>query len=289
VVFDSLGFMRCPTWVRASEIDDWAKTTAARTLLPELVCRLVYAAVDRPNLKVIDFPAHEEVQRPGYDGTTLTDAEATHVPKGLCFWELGCEANPGGRHRWILLHKALTRSRIDAFELVIVEVLSESDPALDLPAEKRIMAPLLGNCHRYSDALRGGLAQILALSAGMASENPGMDDYDFIRRGRRIVARLLPAGCSWKRWASIGSLLPLLAEAAPEEFLGAIAQDLESGNPELVELMRQEHGDMINGAVYHAGLLWGLETLEWSTKYTAGGRVTRKAHRLGSVSGQQVD
>jgi hypothetical protein len=170
---------------------------------------------------------------------------------------------------WTLLQSALTTSRVDTFESVVVEVLSESNPALDLPAEKRVMAPLLGARHKYSDALRGGLAEILALSAGLASENPGTDDYYFIRRGRRIVSQLLPANCSWKRWASIGSLLPLLAEAAPEEFLNAVAQDLRSGNPELAELMRQEHGDVINGAVYHAGLLWGLEALAWTTKYTA--------------------
>jgi hypothetical protein len=46
---------------------------------------LVYATVDRTNLKFINFPAHEEAQRPGYDGTTLIDIERTHVPKGLCY------------------------------------------------------------------------------------------------------------------------------------------------------------------------------------------------------------
>jgi hypothetical protein len=86
--------MRCPTWVTAAEIDDWGETTAAKALLPELMCRLVYATVDRTNLKFINFPAHEEAQRPGYDGTTLIDIERTHVPKGLCYWELSCQGNP---------------------------------------------------------------------------------------------------------------------------------------------------------------------------------------------------
>jgi hypothetical protein len=55
---------------------------------------LVYATVDRTNLKFINFPAHEEAQRPGYDGTTLIDIERTHVPKRLCYWELSCQGNP---------------------------------------------------------------------------------------------------------------------------------------------------------------------------------------------------
>ena len=169
--------------------------------------------------------------------------------------------------------------RVDAFESVIVEVLGESNPALDLPAEERFMAPLEGKSGKYSEQLRGGLAEILALSAGLASENLLTDDYNFIGRARRIVSRLLPGGCSWKRWASIGNLLPLLAEAAPEEFLDAVAQDLKSDNPESVELMRQEHGDAITGGVYHAGLLWALETLEWTTKYAA-----RVAELLGKLA-----
>ena len=90
--------MRCPTWVTAAEIDDWAKTTAAKVLLPELIRRLVLATVDRANLQVINFPAGEEVQRRGYDGMTSTDIRTTHVPRGRCAgrcaWELSCQANP---------------------------------------------------------------------------------------------------------------------------------------------------------------------------------------------------
>jgi hypothetical protein len=80
--------------VTAAEIDDWAKTTAAKVLLPELIRRLVLATVDRANLQVINFPAGEEVQRHGYDGMTSTDIRTTHVPRGRCAWKLSCQANP---------------------------------------------------------------------------------------------------------------------------------------------------------------------------------------------------
>ena len=83
--------MRCPTWVTAREIDDWAKTTGARDLLPDLIRRLILATIERENLPRINFPAREEVQRPGYDGTTSTNINNTHVPEGLCVWELSCE------------------------------------------------------------------------------------------------------------------------------------------------------------------------------------------------------
>ena len=86
--------MRCPTWVKAREIDHWAETTTAKDVLPEVIHRLVLATVDRENLKDISFPAHEEAHRHGYDGRTLTDISTPHVPQGLCAWELSCDGNP---------------------------------------------------------------------------------------------------------------------------------------------------------------------------------------------------
>lgn len=86
--------MRCPKWITAQDIDRWASTPQAKFLLPDLLRRLVFATVPRENLKKIDFPSGAEVQRPGYDGTTVTTKTTPFVPEGVCFWELGCDANP---------------------------------------------------------------------------------------------------------------------------------------------------------------------------------------------------
>jgi len=59
---------------------------------------------------------------------------------------------------WSLLHSVLTNAQVDAFESVIVEVLSENDSALDLPAKERFMGAMQGKRLKYSDALRRGLA-----------------------------------------------------------------------------------------------------------------------------------
>lgn len=86
--------MRCPTWVTAAEIDDWAKSAGARNALPDLVRRLVLATLERENLLSINFPAYGEVQRDDYDGITSTNIANTHVPEGVCVWELSCQWNP---------------------------------------------------------------------------------------------------------------------------------------------------------------------------------------------------
>jgi hypothetical protein len=90
--------MRCPKWITAQDLDRWAGTPQAKVMLPDLLRRLVFATVPRGQLQKIDFPAGAETQRPGYDGTTVTREGTVFVPKGVGFWELGCEVgNPKGK------------------------------------------------------------------------------------------------------------------------------------------------------------------------------------------------
>src|SRR2546426_5318151 len=90
--------MRCPKWITAQELDKWAATPQAKLMLPDLIRRLVFATVPREALQKIDFPAGAEIHRPGYDGTTSTTQGTAFVPKGIAFWELGCEiGSPRGK------------------------------------------------------------------------------------------------------------------------------------------------------------------------------------------------
>lgn len=249
----SVGIAR-PEWANGVEVQDLASLllAAAWNQANADDCKAVEKLTGKP---------YSEVEKLAVRLLLVADSPLRRI---LMTWEF---VSP--QDAWTLLHSTLTSSLVNAFELVIVDVLGENDPALDLPPEKRFLAPMQGKRLKFSEALRRGLAEILALSAGLASEGLVADDHNFIGRARSIVCRLLPAGSDWKRWASIGDLLPLLAEAAPEEFLNAVTQDLKSPDPALVELMRQEYGDVITGAIYHTGLLWALEALAWSTKYTA--------------------
>jgi len=90
--------MRCPKWINAQDLDRWAATPQAKSLLPDLLRRLVFATIPREHIRKIDFPSGAEVQRPGYDGTTVVTQGTSFVPNGVCFWELGCVVNnPKGK------------------------------------------------------------------------------------------------------------------------------------------------------------------------------------------------
>ncbi len=82
----------------------------------------------------------------------------------------------------------------------------------------------------------------------------------------RIVSNALPPSATWHRWASLGSRVPLLAEASPSAFIKAVKDDLAKSESELLKLFNDD-GDAVFGRCNHAGLLWALEGLAWSELY----------------------
>ncbi len=166
---------------------------------------------------------------------------------------------------WEGLHWNLAPTHLEAFEEIAVEVLSEDNPALTLSPDDRPMAAIKGKVWRYSHDLRQGIAEILAIGATRQEESDTAKELNFVGRAASIVRRVLPHGCSWQRWASLGSLLSSLVEAAPDEFLSAIEDDLASTDSQVIELVKQEVAPgHFGGAAYHSGLLWALETAAWS-------------------------
>jgi hypothetical protein len=165
---------------------------------------------------------------------------------------------------WENLHPLLTSTHMDRFQQMVVEVLTEDDPAFDLPASERYMAAIKGKVRRFSPALRCGIAEMLALVTTREQESGIASELHFADKARAIIRQILPNGVTWKRWASLGELLSLLMEAVPDEVLGAMQRDLDSNNSQLVELLHQEVPGVLIGAAYHSGMLWSLETAAWS-------------------------
>jgi hypothetical protein len=79
-----------------------------------------------------------------------------------------------------------------------------------------------------------------------------------------IVGQILAQANDWRFWATLGSRLTILSEAAPEVVLDRIEDTLDSEPPPFLELFRQEGDTLFGGGCLHAGLLWALECLAWS-------------------------
>ncbi len=130
---------------------------------------------------------------------------------------------------WTLLSPHLTRDDVAALAAAASLVLQESDPLIGLGPSARIAAQLAGSKRRYSDALRTGLAQGLALLGSTDDPLPASGSTTGSDHARLIVQEILKAAnddSTYGLWTSLGDVLDLLAEAAPEAFLKAMTDGL---------------------------------------------------------------
>ena len=168
---------------------------------------------------------------------------------------------------WSALGNQLTDRDLDCFNATAISVLAEKDPKFDLPKEEHFSASIHGKVLRHSQQFRKGLVETLALvgsrSNALTSCSLGKAESTAI-----LVVRELLNNASWERWASLDSHLPLLAEAAPDEFLDAVESVLVdlSATP-FQKLFSLEGGGALGGWNYLSGLLWALEGLAWNPDY----------------------
>ena len=106
-----------PAGVRATDLDHWANRIEARSTLPQLIRRLVHATIPPQHLLKVDFPAHEGIQNPGWDGTVAAIQGNAFVPTGLSVWELSTaqkvtpKANADFKKRTASLSRAERKAR----------------------------------------------------------------------------------------------------------------------------------------------------------------------------------
>ncbi|MFN2531938.1 MAG: hypothetical protein ABR555_11630 [Pyrinomonadaceae bacterium] len=166
---------------------------------------------------------------------------------------------------WKALGPRVFDDYLDRFQTVAVEVLREENPEFELEKDQRFAASLYGKTLNHSQSLRKGLAETLALLSVYPEYLTSCSRYKAENTARFTVQEILK-NASWKLWASLNDVMPLLAEAAPREFLDAIEHALEEQPSSLDGVFAQE-GSGFAGRIYITGLLWGLETLAWDPAY----------------------
>ena len=168
---------------------------------------------------------------------------------------------------WSALGNRISDEDLDRFKATAISVLSEKDPKFDLPKEERYAASIRGKELEHSQQIRKGLVETLALigsrAQALTSCSHGKAETTAI-----LVIRNLLNKASWERWASLEPHLPLLAEAAPDEFLDALESVLvDLSTTPFHEIFTQEGGGGFGGWNYISGLLWALEGLAWNPDY----------------------
>ena len=168
---------------------------------------------------------------------------------------------------WSALGNRITDEDLDRLEAMAALVLGERDPKFDLPKEERFAASIHEKQLKYSQHFRKGLAETIAL---LGSRPQALSCCSFAKAEATavLVVRALLNKADWERWASLDYLLPLLSEAAPDEFLDAVESVLvDLPTSPFHEVFAQEGGAGLGGSTYMSGLLWALEGLAWNADY----------------------
>lgn len=168
----------------------------------------------------------------------------------------------------LLLFPMLTSSEIHRWTELVREVLLETDPHDVVDTVTRLTASATGTRPDFSETLRRGVANGVALTASVS-------DYltngaELQRAVDELVCGLLTAaeadetGSTWRR---LSRWLPDLAEASPGIFLNAVEQDLDRDEPILRTMFQDTSSGGFGASSSHPSLLWALERLSWSSEY----------------------
>jgi excisionase family DNA binding protein len=208
--------------------------------------------------------------------TTIAAADAETVTQELVAWKASGDppfiqagggwqvVSPDGA--WGLLHTALLPADLTRFCDQAVQVLAETDPALSLEPDERLLAGVRGIRQKFSPTLREGVAQGLALLGASDVTLPdGSASADFARRAVMALLERANRDTTSLTWASLSRQLPLLAEASPDAFLDAV-EEASRGDAALITGMftDDENASALSTSSPHTGLLWALELLCWS-------------------------
>jgi hypothetical protein len=166
---------------------------------------------------------------------------------------------------WYALGPRIFDEHLDLLRETAVSVLRELDPQFELSPDERYAAGIQGKLLTHSHLLRNGLSESIAL---LGSHPKALTSCSFGKAGATAVlaVRGILANADWVLWGSLNDILPLFAEAAPEEFLDAVENALSLDPCPFDKLFAQERTGIM-GRNYLTGLLWAMETLAWDPEY----------------------
>ena len=119
----------------------------------------------------------------------------------------------------------------------------------------------------YSDAFKKGISDMIALLATHGDQDSNWPhSYTIAGRMSVCVRKILASEMLTEKWVALDNYLPLLAEAAPDEFLNTI-EKIISENPTIILGMFKNGNSPPLSGCRHAGLLWALECLCWHPNY----------------------
>lgn len=242
-----------------SLMPEWAENTAAAELAIAVILGSWVESSDADRTVV------EGLSGKGYGEWIGKMREITHRPGTPLTQRDGSWRFVARYEGWHALGSRIFDEQLDKLQALITAVLVERDPQFDLPTNERYASQMHGKVMKHSQTLRNGLAETLALlgsfPGALSSTSVGKAEATAV-----LTVRAVLSDADWERWAGLNDLLPLLAEAAPNEFLDAVEKALAIDPCPFDKVFAQESSGF-TGRTYMSGILWSLETLAWSAEH----------------------
>ena len=240
--------IRTPQWAGDSEI--------ARSLIPMTLVGAWHtkSGADREVLEVLSSRPYQEIEQRVASLLQLDDCPV---------WSVGHYRGVASKIDALFAIKGqITEKDLNEFFLLAEYVLSESDPALDLPEDQRWAAGLYGKVREHSAALRKGICETLVILSAHGNnlfhDRPGIDVEGHISY---LIRRLLTP-LTLDKLLSQSNDLPNYAEAAPDVFLSLLEEDLQQPQPVVLGLLKPTDSGPFASPT-RSELLWALECLAW--------------------------
>ena len=246
--------------VRSVRTPDWAESDIARKLIPAALVGAWDAGSTADRQIVSKIAGTDDYDALESDFSLLLRLDDPPV------WSVAQHRGVASRiDSLFAVGRYMTPGDLDALFEAAECVLSERDPALDLPEDERWAAPVYGKVRGYSEALRRGVRETLILLAVFGNQlflaRTGVNSET---RAVELIRRLL-SPFTFETLLSHLDDLPNYAEAAPQLFLDLIDEDLNQMEPASLELMRPVQGTFASSPM-RTGLLWALELLGWRSE-----------------------
>lgn len=177
----------------------------------------------------------------------------------------------------------ITSTELKRFLEIAELVLSEDNPALDLPDSERWMANIRGKMRDISESLREGISETLVLIAVYSDELFSNRLGFYPAEHVELLVRNLLTPLTSRLLEAQSHELPMYAEAAPDELLEILEDDLDQTQPAAFEVVRPA-GSGPWGSNPRTGLLWALENMAWSPE-----RFIRVVRVLARLSEKKLD
>ena len=159
----------------------------------------------------------------------------------------------------------ITEKTLEKFLNEFQNIYFDWDPKWEIKEDERLFAPIRGQTTKFSDDIKRGVAESLVFITVFKDrcENGDLIASTIKNKLSYIFGKL----DSWKKWASIDQYLPLLSEAASDEFLDSIEICIQKSPDIFSQLFADEKNTYFAGGCKFCGLLWALEALSHQKIY----------------------